>query len=85
LHDDQQSNPCRQTITAEQQQMEQPHRVKHNYSDYSPLHRHVQCLIVRVPDNFGVDANLADGGLFKEATRGSCAVSDHRSFRSKPQ
>ena len=78
LHDDHQPDPDRQTVAAKQQQMDQPHRIERDDTDHAPLHRHVQGLIVRIGDDFGMDANLADRGLLKQAARGSGTVSDHR-------
>ena len=57
-----QSDPGDQPLAAKQQQMRQPHRVKQDDPDNTPLHRDVQRLVVWISDDLTAGAvGLARG------------------------
>ena len=58
-------------VAAEQEQVQEPHRVQHNDADNAPLHRDVERLVVRIADHLAAGLiGAVRGDALKQASRG---------------
>ena len=79
LHHDQETDPVGEPVASEEEQVQEPHCVKHYNTDTAPLHRDVECLVVGISNHLAAGlVGSVRGDALKKASRRARAVANQR-------